>query len=54
MKKALILGAGMVAKPMIDYLLEDGGIELVGSVLDAISSSVKNGQITQVLSTHKD
>ncbi len=29
MKKALILGAGMVAKPMIDYLLNDGRIEVI-------------------------
>ncbi len=29
MKKALILGAGLVAKPMIDYLLETKNIEVV-------------------------
>lgn len=54
MKKALILGAGMVAKPMIDYLLEDGGIELVVasrtvSKAEKIINKHKNGRAVQLL-----
>jgi saccharopine dehydrogenase (NADP+, L-glutamate forming) len=54
MKKALILGAGMVAKPMIDYLLEDGGIEVVMasrtiSKAEKILNKRKNGRAVQLL-----
>lgn len=40
MKKALILGAGMVAKPMIDYLLDSGEIQ-VTSATRTISKAEK-------------
>ncbi|MEJ2049499.1 MAG: saccharopine dehydrogenase C-terminal domain-containing protein [Calditrichota bacterium] len=54
MKKALILGAGMVAKPMIDYLLEDGGIEVIiasrtVSKAEKIINKHKNGRAIQIL-----
>ena len=54
MKKALILGAGMVAKPMIDYLLDDGGIEVIMasrtvSKAEKILAKRKNGRAVPLL-----
>ncbi len=54
MKKALILGAGLVAKPMIDYLLETGEIEVIMasrtvSKAEKILNNRKNGRAVSLL-----
>jgi saccharopine dehydrogenase (NADP+, L-glutamate forming) len=54
MKNALILGAGMVAKPMIDYLLDSNGIQVTSATrtttkAEKIIQGRKNASIMQLM-----
>src|SRR5512138_902011 len=43
MKKVLILGAGMVVKPMVEYLLENGFTLLIASPMKERADEMING-----------